>query len=1281
MADWAKITQGNQSRSWLAVLPEEIYDKRDTSHIVRLMDALCGDSGVGGLRKRLMMKRLQTSLYETHYGDLDTMYSAIFALPRLESEKYVYPADGLLTWAEQQEMNIKDASYRKRIWDYMLAFQYGATWKGVKLAAEAGCGLACDVIDLTEHYSSLGIAQTDREPDDESLTDQYPVDGVGINDGSSYVIVVDGDLTMQMRKSIHDVISRLSPADATSRIITRSEFLNNVYAEYDGADSAVPIAGVSSSSSWWNVVRMVTGRADWDYIKYPTTWIEPNVKKEAPRQALVNTQEERTDFTFAVKSVSASSEHVGVYEHRHASLFDALKDMTSDTTMYAKYGLSRASSRWYTASYYGGDDVVEWSYPTTLSNELMVDESSRYTRFWSSDERSGEEWYECELNRIIPLSHIECNVSRKPMRVIPYLSSAKDADGNRIWERVRNYDGLELAFTERSWGGGSIAGEMLNVSFDFVIAQADAVRLEFIRLDIPYATTDASGVVTEYEFPWSIEMSNLTLRYDVMEKSDFRAVKYLDPFGNVTETSLREMPAENVLLPGYNYWVSQPNVGEDAVEWLVLDMRDADGKPQRFDTLEIESIYDGCQMNAYSSNDGETWTAYPKVYTLRSGRFELATRTASYLKLEFTRLCAIPYEVITAGIMVETRRFPYAIREHFDLTSQDTLELSNAQRLLTTPDEAFDDEVSDMERKLGVTDIWSSVSANASNYINAGTDTSGLFDDTAYKTTEESAIGTWYGSHMLVESSNASPDAAAVYARRTKYYFYDQGKHEYEVKPYERMYSLAYLVGIKSIAAALAGDMVKIGAMNPFVMDVSDERHLDKSHRGLWASDGSRFRPTESKEICALETRNIQTSSNFRSFEFATNQSPATEKFDHPSDMSQEWSAVNSTAEKSEFGTSGTVLHVTPSASTGYGVESEMKLVHGTSIAQAEVQLFTQEASVWNLECVDTYGEQVFSMRYSLEARKWYTLGTVFNPQPGGGWWDSDYAFRVKIPLDGPLTVGQDIFVPVIDFDALVEAGITTAGSLDVMKDMRLIYFNGISCYELNCDITGNEELWFRIQQAVPKGYSADGAYHQNLDMFYGAYYLYFGNTAETSMPKREWWNVFDDQGETSVTDVVTDANGTTFTKSSDCVELEYRLPDSGFIEFEAKATQDLVHITGGVLGELEIRFLFEYADEDKKVQCYTCGQQLTFVIKETDGYENAYVSQWIEGRPPINTTGMTRIAIAWGSRGSEKVYHNGVLDETDRRRRKITAYMGSDVAWPCINNVYDERHYIEGIY
>ena len=40
MADYRKI-RPTESKSWLASLPEEVYDLSDTSHMVRLLDALC----------------------------------------------------------------------------------------------------------------------------------------------------------------------------------------------------------------------------------------------------------------------------------------------------------------------------------------------------------------------------------------------------------------------------------------------------------------------------------------------------------------------------------------------------------------------------------------------------------------------------------------------------------------------------------------------------------------------------------------------------------------------------------------------------------------------------------------------------------------------------------------------------------------------------------------------------------------------------------------------------------------------------------------------------------------------------------------------------------------------------------------------------------------------------------------------------------------------------------------------------------------------------------------
>lgn len=72
---------------YLSGLPEEVYSKKRSSHMVRLLDALCGGAGVEAARNHLMLKRLQTSLDETHYNDLDEFYGRVLGFRRLEANR------------------------------------------------------------------------------------------------------------------------------------------------------------------------------------------------------------------------------------------------------------------------------------------------------------------------------------------------------------------------------------------------------------------------------------------------------------------------------------------------------------------------------------------------------------------------------------------------------------------------------------------------------------------------------------------------------------------------------------------------------------------------------------------------------------------------------------------------------------------------------------------------------------------------------------------------------------------------------------------------------------------------------------------------------------------------------------------------------------------------------------------------------------------------------------------------------------------------------------------
>ena len=503
-------------------------------------------------------------------------------------------------------------------------------------------------------------------------------------DYSEYVVIVlvNRDLTVDEMYSVYTVTKRIRPVDSIMTVKTLKDLDEaGIITTID--DVPASIENIESSSDWWNVLKYVTGRLDWDVEKYPDAWVEPCVRKEAPRQLMVNTQECVEDFTSMIRKVDASSQHVGYYGKQQRLIFPSLANATDE--MLAKYSISAAASKKYTKGYFGGDYVIDWSYPSSCITAVtpFYQEQARSHRFWSSKEAyAGSEWLEYGLAKILPINRIDMNVSRKPVKVIPYVSSVVDESGNREWKRILNEDGIELAYTSRTWGGASIAGEMFAVSFVFPTIQADAIRLEFERLDIPYLKTVAKNTYDEMSFPWSVEVADLSVSYEVRKRDDFIPATYEDMFGNQVDTELREMGAFNAIDDdGTSYWVSQPNLGESAVEYLILDLGDI----TRVNYIDIESVYDGCQMNVYSSNDGEVWTPYPEIFTLISDRFMLPERKTRFLKLEFTSLCAIPYQICVDGVKVHTRQFPNDVKASKANDKNDNLVTSLNEKLLMQP--------------------------------------------------------------------------------------------------------------------------------------------------------------------------------------------------------------------------------------------------------------------------------------------------------------------------------------------------------------------------------------------------------------------------------------------------------------------------------------------------------------------------------------------------------------------------------------------------------------------
>ena len=129
--------------------PEDLYDLRPESHLVRFLGALLGDAGAGQLRKRNLIVRIQQVLDSAAFFDLDGFYGAIFGVERQPSDVLpINPYTENETPDEWDSIFAADSRYRERIMALAAAIPMAATVPGIRMAAEALVGAECDVYEI-----------------------------------------------------------------------------------------------------------------------------------------------------------------------------------------------------------------------------------------------------------------------------------------------------------------------------------------------------------------------------------------------------------------------------------------------------------------------------------------------------------------------------------------------------------------------------------------------------------------------------------------------------------------------------------------------------------------------------------------------------------------------------------------------------------------------------------------------------------------------------------------------------------------------------------------------------------------------------------------------------------------------------------------------------------------------------------------------------------------------------------------------------------------------------
>lgn len=624
--------------------PEEVYNFNSDSLLYKFLYSILGDAGVNGIKKATLAPKLYESLSTTEFNDLDTLFSNIVQLTRLNEEIYQYdPYNQMLTQDEWAEIRRKDAWFKARSQDFMRGVNLGNTPDGLKLLGRAATGYECEIFERWKYLDDINSDQPIGYPD-------YGL----INAPEEFIIRPQvASITPQEQRRITEVVRKIKPANSLVSVDIASNALTEV-----------PIHSGTASSYNFYIQRYVTGNSliDYSYNK-KNNWIETGIEKEAPTQASSDRSESIIYLT--INDISSSSFHLGNFSTTQQNLFTHLQRGTNNYPYEASQALSdnpdiyKFNSPWRFKN--AGKDlfVINEHYPVGYfaDEKFLLDKPSKL--FWASRETfpDAQEELIIDLGKVRPVNMLQFEMCQKPIDIDVFYYDEDLQD----WELV-NFRSDVNNETKIFYNG------IGNYSWQNIVLYFDTVNTKDIKI-VFSRRTDPFPFFNSEPFEWSIEVRNLKLAQIIAAVEDFVPNSGVDILGNAYSTDLKTYePAKAFDEEENTYWQSQMNPSKFAVESLYFDVRTG-SDPSFIDELYLDPLTPECLMHVYYSDDdtnednwdNKLWTPVPRHYILKRGNFKLVeTIYAKYIKLEFTKLSATPYNVLNLPIKLDVtyRTFP-----------------------------------------------------------------------------------------------------------------------------------------------------------------------------------------------------------------------------------------------------------------------------------------------------------------------------------------------------------------------------------------------------------------------------------------------------------------------------------------------------------------------------------------------------------------------------------------------------------------------------------------------
>jgi hypothetical protein len=815
--------------------PEELYNLNSDSLLYKILYALLGDAGINGIKKGFLAPKLYQSLSSTNFNDIDTLFSNVVQLTRLNDEIYTYdPYNQMLTQDQWAEIKRKDAWYKTRAQDFMRGIHLGNTYEGLKLLGRAATGYECEVFERWKYLDDINSDQPIGIPDYGQL-----------NIPEEFVIRPQvASLTPQEQRRITNIVRELKPANSVCSVDIASNALTEV-----------PINSGTASSYNFYVQRYVTGNSliDYSYNK-KNNWIKTGEEKEAPVQAFGDRAESVLYLT--INLIEASTFHVGNFSSQQQTIFSHLQRGTNTYPYEASQAISdnpdifKFNSPWYVKNIGKDSFVINNHYPVGYFADQNFELNKPTKLFWASEERLPgiDEYLTIDLGKSRPVNVIEFEICQKPIDIDIFYYDEDLEDWQLVNFRSDVNNETKIFYN----GTGDYSWQNICLYFDTVTAKD--FKIVFSKRTDPFPFFNSEPI------EWSVEVRNLKIAQVIASIDDFVPNSGVDLLGNAYRTEAVTYDSSKSYDGAENtYWQSQINPSKFAVESLYFDIRTG-SNPSFIDEFYIDPLTPECLMHVYYSDDdsnsdnwdNKLWTPVPRHYLLKRGNFKLVeTIYAKYIKLEFTKLNTIPYNVLQLPVKLDVtyRTFPSWVESYIYANPSgrynDPLEnpaiykrvptnITNLGLLPPNVDKLKDEvpkSILDFVQKnrktsvLSEYQVWKNPETNKSNTPVLGREiilypnsSSNLYQQNLVNTIKPNLIDNKYRKSITVEDSvNWIPEnpivakplvAVATKTDRTKIveeknwpdmWFMRKCRHAYKVIQAPRSSSVGYYVGIREV--------------------------------------------------------------------------------------------------------------------------------------------------------------------------------------------------------------------------------------------------------------------------------------------------------------------------------------------------------------------------------------------------------------------------------------------------------------------------------------------------